>query len=116
MYCCMPCQRLWLLFFRLDNIFCDCVLRLSFRLCSYIWQLPPAQQTRVRHFIACSTASNATRFQEHNNELKLLSPPIAAAIVRHTFRRWLPEVYTMIALLFTSLRPQLILSVSLRIV
>jgi hypothetical protein len=49
-------------------------------------------QTRVRHFVASSPASNATHLQDHAEELKLLSPPLAAAIVRHMFRRWLPEV------------------------
>jgi hypothetical protein len=49
-------------------------------------------QTRVRHFVASSPTSNATHLQDHAEELKLLSPPLAAAIVRHMFRRWLPEV------------------------
>jgi hypothetical protein len=49
-------------------------------------------QTRIRHFVASSPASNATHLQDHAEELKLLSPPLAAAIVRHMFRRWLPEV------------------------
>ncbi|KAG5184651.1 hypothetical protein JKP88DRAFT_314314 [Tribonema minus] len=54
-------------------------------------KLPPQMQVQVRRFMADVRATRECRLQEHITEVALLSPPFAAALVRHMYRGWLPQ-------------------------